>query len=304
MDAGETSAYYDTRSRRIGIDREEATYLSSSSGKSTQDAGLKLHLEGIRSHAFELPNGTEKRYDELLRQIGDAQIVMIGEATHGTHEFYEERARITKRLIEQKDFSLVVCEADLVDMARVDRYVSGASADGSAAAALSGFKRYPLWMWRNTVVEEFLEWAREHNEKALSKEDSKGNAVSIHGVDLHGLYKSLEAVIQYLEKKDPKAAERARRVCRGLAAYAPDPHTYGFAASAAGGRPGCERDVMCLLRDVRAMGPPAGVRAGRHRCQDDEYFFALQVKDGALAYGMYFPVLLPETEKFTALELF
>lgn len=100
MDSGQTSAYYDTR--RTGIHRE-ATELSSSPEKPrTQDAGLNLDLAGIRSHASELPVDTESRYDELLRQIGDAQIVMIGEATHGTHEFYEERARITKRLIEEK----------------------------------------------------------------------------------------------------------------------------------------------------------------------------------------------------------
>src|SRR5205807_3285402 len=102
-------------------------------------------------------------YAPLVESIGDARFALIGEASHGTHEFYRERNELTKRLITEKAFTAVVCEADWPDAYRVNRYVRGTSDDRDANAALSGFKRFPAWMWRNTVVLEFVEWLREYN---------------------------------------------------------------------------------------------------------------------------------------------
>src|SRR5436189_983987 len=101
--------------------------------------------------------GAANDYDALLELIGDARFVLLGEASHGTHEFYFERAAITKRLIEEKSFTVIAIEADWPDASRVHRYVRGASHDVDANEALSGFHRFPTWMWRNTVVVEFVE---------------------------------------------------------------------------------------------------------------------------------------------------
>ncbi|MBS1890664.1 MAG: erythromycin esterase family protein, partial [Actinobacteria bacterium] len=105
-------------------------------------------------------------YDRLLDLIGEMPIVMIGEASHGTHEFYRERARITRRLIEEKGFRAVAVEADWPDAYRVNRYLHGATEDGDAEEALRGFRRFPTWMWRNAEVLDFVGWAREHNRLA------------------------------------------------------------------------------------------------------------------------------------------
>ncbi|GAQ78060.1 hypothetical protein KFL_000070300 [Klebsormidium nitens] len=266
---------------RQRIERGREMGLESELGKKALEAGRNLDLDGVRAHVESLVScvfGPSEIYEELLREIGDAHIVLIGEATHGSREFYEERANITKILIEEKGFSLVVCEADLVNMARVDRYIRGDSLDGSAAAALSGFSHYPLWIWRNKEVESFVEWARRYNEKVFLKDSLNGCAVSIHGFDLHGLYKSLEVVIEYLEKRDPEAAERAKKRYSGFAPFAPDAHQYGFATSGGRGQ-ACEDDVTLVLAELQDMGRPAAAAAaagGGHRCQDDEYFFAMQ----------------------------
>src|SRR2546421_6888644 len=123
--------------------------------------------EFVRELALPL-NGATDDYDELLELIGDARIVLLGEASHGTHEFYFERAEITKRLIAEENFNVVAIEADWPDASRVHRYVRGENADKNADEALSGFRRFPTWMWRNTVVVEFVEWMREFN-RTLNK---------------------------------------------------------------------------------------------------------------------------------------
>src|SRR5512132_2881408 len=103
-------------------------------------------------------------YEPLMQLIGDARLVLIGEASHGTHDFYRERAQITKRLIKEKGFTAVAVEADWPDAYRVNRYVRGMSDDLDAVEALTDFRRFPTWMWRNTVVVEFIEWLRAHND--------------------------------------------------------------------------------------------------------------------------------------------
>src|SRR5881396_2107865 len=118
--------------------------------------------EQIRSHAWALRDRPED-YDSLLDLIGDARLVLIGDGTHGTEEFYRERAAITKRLITEKDFVAVAAEADWPDAYRVNRYVQGHKGDSDANSALADFVRFPNWMWRNDVIRDFIEWLRRYN---------------------------------------------------------------------------------------------------------------------------------------------
>src|SRR5438067_8880881 len=119
--------------------------------------------EHLREAAIPLPGGSAD-YDPLLEIVGDARFVLLGEASHGTHEFYRERARITRRLIEDKGFAAVAVEADWPHAQQVNRWVTGVEAGGSADEALSGFERFPTWMWRNTEVAAFVGWLRDFNE--------------------------------------------------------------------------------------------------------------------------------------------
>src|SRR5205814_9121151 len=144
--------------------------------------------------------------DELLRQLaGNHQVVLIGEASHGTHEFYEIRAELTRRLIVENGFRSIAVEADWPDTLRVHRYVQGSTDDADGEAALGGFKRFPQWMWRNTVVLEFVEWLRQWNR---ANPDSQAG---VYGMDLYSLHSSIAEVLRYLDEVDPAAARRARQ---------------------------------------------------------------------------------------------
>lgn len=137
--------------------------------------------------------------------MGDAHFVLIGEASHGTHEFYKHRAEITKRLLREKGFHAVAAEADWPDAHRVNRFVRGRTPGESPEQALSGFTRFPAWMWRNDVVGQFIEWLGNHNEQA-----EPANQAGFYGLALYSLNRSRAEVIHYLERVDPAAARRAR----------------------------------------------------------------------------------------------
>jgi erythromycin esterase-like protein len=143
--------------------------------------------------------GESTDYDPLMKLIGDAPLVLIGEASHGTHEFYRERAQITKRLIKEKGFTAVAVEADWPDAYRVNRYVRGVSGDADAVDALSGFKRFPAWMWRNADVLDFVGWLRTQNDDL----PVSAPKVGFYGLDLYSLHTSIEAVLDYLDRIDP-----------------------------------------------------------------------------------------------------
>src|SRR5256714_15612925 len=132
-------------------------------------------------------NGSERDHRPLLDLVADAEVVLLGEASHGTHDFYYERAEITKRLIVEKGFNAVAVEADWPDAYRVNRYVQCDSDERNADEALSGFKRFPTWMWRNTVVLDFAEWLRDLN----AERDAK-NRAGFYGLDLYSLFSSME----------------------------------------------------------------------------------------------------------------
>ena len=147
------------------------------------------------------PLSTKKdKYSFLLDDIGDSRFVLIGEASHGTHEFYQTRIEITQQLIEQKDFIAVAIEGDWPDAYRIHRYLQGISNKRNWKQALDDFKRFPTWMWRNTTLPPFLRWLRTYNDR------SPVAKIGFYGLDLYSLYSSMNAVIDYLSKVDPKAA--------------------------------------------------------------------------------------------------
>jgi erythromycin esterase-like protein len=207
-------------------------------------------------------------YEPLLELVGDARLVLLGEATHGTHEFYRERARISRLLIERLGFTVVAVEADWPDAYRVNRWVRGGSEDGSAIESLDGFERFPRWMWRNRDVLEFVEWLREHN--ATSPRQRR---VGFYGLDLYSLYGSAEAVIRYLDQVDPPAAERARRRYACFDHFGEDSQAYGYAAEF-GLTPSCEAAVVAQLGELQRRAGELSTRDGR--IPEDEYFFAEQ----------------------------
>ena len=187
----------------------------------TEDSPAQL----LREALHEL-TGTARGYDPLMERIGDARFILLGEASHGTHEFYRERAQITKRLIREKGITAVAAEADWPDAWRLNRYVRGVGDDADAKAALSEFRRFPTWMWRNTEVVEFIEWLRGHND-ALPQGATK---VGFYGLDLYSLHASMKAVLEYLEMADPQAATRARERYACFDHFGPEPQVYGFIA--------------------------------------------------------------------------
>ncbi len=208
-------------------------------------------------------------YDALLDAMGDARVVCIGEATHGTHEFYRERAAITRRLIEEKGFTIVAAEADWPDAYEVNRYVRGVSDAASADQALAGFERFPTWMWRNTVVVEFVEWLKRHNAALPAGRAQAG----FYGLDLYSLFTSIEAVLRYLEDVDPEAAARARWRYACFDHYGEDSQAYGYAATF-GLTESCERHAIEQLVELRRNAGELAQRDGR--IPEDEYFYAEQ----------------------------
>jgi len=207
-------------------------------------------------------------FGPLLDMIGDASLVLIGEASHGTHEFYQTRAELTKALIERKGFNLIAVEADWPDAYRVNRWVRHASDDPSAEIALGDFTRFPRWMWRNRDVVVFLEWLRAHNAP-----EGAASRVGFYGLDLYSLHTSIEAVLQYLRKVDPEAAERARYRYACFEHFGEDTQAYGYAATLGLSR-SCERDVLEQLVDLRRRSAQYANRDGRIAA--DEYFYAEQ----------------------------
>jgi erythromycin esterase-like protein len=222
----------------------------------------------LRAAAHPL-SGSALEYDPLIELIGGARIVLLGEASHGTHEFYRERARITQRLIEEVGFNVVAVEADWPDAYRVNRWVRGGVSDTVAAEALGDFVRFPRWMWRNRDVLAFVSWLRDFND-ALPAGERK---VGFYGLDLYSLFGSIAAVIDYLDQVDPEAARRARSRYACFDHFAEDSQAYGYAADV-GMSPSCEDAVLHQLLDLRAKAAELSRRDGR--IPEDEYFFAEQ----------------------------
>jgi erythromycin esterase-like protein len=193
--------------------------------------------------------GVPSDYDALAGDIGDARFVLLGEATHGTHEFYRERARISMRLIRERKFRAVVIEGDWPDTDRLNRYVRGLDGDRSADAALSDFRDFPKWMWRNAEFSEFAEALRAYN---LSLQPA--DRVGIYGMDVYNLFGAIDAVVSYLAPLDRAAADRARSQYRCFARYRPDPARYGEATRRAARS--CEHRAAAVLKEFRERPRP------------------------------------------------
>jgi protein-L-isoaspartate(D-aspartate) O-methyltransferase len=214
--------------------------------------------------------------DALLDRIGDARVVLLGEATHGTSEFYRMRMRITQELILRRGFRAVAIEGDWPDAAAVDRYVRGKPV---GPRQWTPFTRFPIWMWRNTETHQLIEWLRAYN--AETDRD-----VSFSGLDLYSMYTSAYEVVRYLDRVDPQAAQAARERYGRLTPWQHDPAAYGRAALV-GRMRSCEKDVIAMLRDLLAKRLEYSAHDG------DEFFDAAQnagVVAGAERYyrAMYY----------------
>ena len=223
-------------------------------------------LEAIRQSAFRL-TGEPADFDPLLKRIGDARFVLIGEASHGTHEFYRLRAQITKRLIAEKGFNAIAVEADWPDAFRVNQFVRAQGKDEDAVDALAGFERFPAWMWRNADVLDFVGWLRSYNEHHRPRQ------VGFYGLDLYSLHASIRAVLDFLDKVDPEAARRARYRYSCFETFGEDTQAYGYAAGF-GLSKSCEDEAITQWMEMRQRAADLSRRDGR--AFPDEFFFAEQ----------------------------
>jgi len=231
--------------------------------------------EALRQAARPLA-GDARDHDALLDVVGDRPIVLLGEGSHGTHEFYALRAQITRRLVEERGFDAVAVEGDWPDTDRVHRWARGRGApdDRTAADALGGFRRFPQWMWRNRVFAGLVEWARAHNAGP-----GRGRPVGVHGLDLYSLHGSIDEVLRYLGEVDPEAARRARARYACFEEFGDDPQEYGYAAAAG---ETCEDAVVEQLVELMRRAPDlvardAAADAGGDAAEAEDDFFSAEM---------------------------
>ncbi len=201
----------------------------------------------------------EVNLDKLMERIGDSKLVLLGEASHGTAEFYDMRARITKELIEKKGFNVIAVEADWPDAAHIDNYIKGNEPD--PLLSKEPFSRFPTWMWANHSVLEFTHWLKQHNQTITAANQKVG----FYGLDLYSLFSSIDVVLEYLQKVDPKTAEIARTRYGCLMPWASEPALYGQVALTKQYRE-CEQDVVSTLQDILEK------RIEYTRADGDKYF--------------------------------
>ena len=231
--------------------------------------------------------GAAADHDSLLAAAGDARFVLLGESTHGTHEYYRERARISERLVRELGFGAVAIEGDWSNTYRVNRYVRGMGTDRNAEEALSGYREFPRWMWRNAEFRDFVERLRAWNLAQPSE-----RRVGVYGMDVYDIFPASDAVLAYLKRVDPKAAARARRHYRCFIPYRRDAHAYGAAAR----RPSssCEQEVAAVVAEVAKIPRPsspteaeehfAAVRSAASVAGGEEYFRTVYA--GSLAWNV------------------
>jgi erythromycin esterase len=207
---------------------------------------MKL-TQALRERAYPLREPED--LDPLLERIGDAHCVLLGEASHGTSEYYTWRASISQRLIRDKGFSFIAVEGDWPDCYEVNRYVKGYWDSGnSAREVLEAFERWPTWMWANEEILELAEWLSGHNE-GLPEEERVG----FYGLDVYSLWESMEAVIEYLERVDPEAVNTARRAYKCFEPYGEDVREYARATAFV--PTSCEEEVVEMLSELRNKLP-------------------------------------------------
>ncbi|KZT06805.1 uncharacterized protein LAESUDRAFT_678813 [Laetiporus sulphureus 93-53] len=212
-----------------------------------QKALLESHLHPL-SYA-------DKSYDPLMQAIGNAQIVLIGDGSHGTYDFYAHRANITRRLVEEKGFTAVAVEADWPDAFRINRYIHGGHIKNghikNARDALAEFERFPKWMWKNEVMPAFVQFLRDHNDRVMKDLNDPYKKVSFYGMDLYSLHRSAEEVLKYLEKVDPKGAQAARMKYNCFERFGEDTTRYAFQTQF-GLAKDCHQEVITNLKNLLA----------------------------------------------------
>ena len=207
---------------------------------------ISVSLPGlIAKHCETFTDLDKAALEPLLSRIGNSRVVLIGEATHGTSEFYRMRARITRELIERHGFNMVAIEADWPDAARIDNYVRHRHI---RRAGWTAFARFPTWMWRNEETRQFVDWLHERNAQA-----APAQRAAFYGLDLYSLYGSIRSVIHYLESVDPDLATIARQRYGCLTPWEADPAAYGHAALTRRYQ-SCERDVAHMLVELLQKG--------------------------------------------------
>ena len=219
-------------------DAELPPALKRARGRRAPQSGL---ADIVAGSAEPFPSIEDADLRPLLERIGNARIVLLGEATHGTSEFYRMRDRITRALITEKGFNIIGIEGDWPDAARIDHYVRHLE---YPATEWTAFARFPTWMWRNNEVRTFVDWLRAHNGSVRTSA-----RVAFHGLDLYSLHNSIRAVLRYLDDVDPETANIARERYGCMTPWQTDPATYGHAALTGRYR-SCEREVVAMLRDL------------------------------------------------------
>lgn len=196
----------------------------------------------IRKNYYRL--GTSKDLDPLIDRIGNARYVLLGEASHGTHEYYVWRTAISRRLIEEKGFNFIAVEGDWPDCYRINRFVKGYENEGTKATdVLLSFRRWPTWMWANWEIAALVEWMRDYNRSVPSQ-----NKAGFYGLDVYSLWESMEEMINYLRKEDPAAAQVAIEAFR---CFEPYEEGQDYARAMLQLSPSCRNEVIRLLAEVR-----------------------------------------------------
>ena len=225
-----------------------------------------MHQEDLISHDLVRrghPLTCEADLDPFLRAVGDSRIVLLGEASHGTHEYYQWRAKISKHLIEEKGFNFIAVEGDWPDCYEVNRYIKGhAPHVKSARDALKCFRRWPTWIWANWETARFIQWLHDHN-----KRDPEANRVGFYGLDVYSLWDSLRAVVKYLTGVDPSAATAARRAYQCFEPYGEEAYDYAHATAFV--PQSCENEVADILVRIRA-------KAKQYKKTSTELYFSAE----------------------------
>ena len=225
--------------------------------------------------------------DPLMERIGDARYVLLGEASHGTHEYYLWRARISRRLIEEKGFRFIAVEGDWPDCYRVHQYVHGQLGEATAEETLRRYNRWPTWMWANWEIVALASWLRRHNDARPADE-----RVGFYGLDVYSLWESLYEVIGYLQQHHPEAIPRAYEAFRCFEPYAEDPQAYARATLFV--PDACRQEVQDLLRAVRqraadeASGDPTSLNAimNAEAVKGAEAYYRTMVEGGAASWNL------------------
>lgn len=209
----------------------------------------RIDPEVIKADQYSYPLSNAETLDPLIERIGEAHCVMLGEASHGTHEYYTWRAAISKRLIKEKGFNFIAVEGDWPDCYKLNRYIKGyADQNKKSGEVLRDFNRWPTWMWANWEIDALINWLKNYN-----KDIAANKRIGFYGLDVYSLWESMEALINYLRSNDPKAAKLAEQAIHCFEPYEEDPHEYARALY--GIESSCRQEVINLLTEIRKKAP-------------------------------------------------